>query len=132
MMMGGLYGLLSVVLGAFATHGLRDVISPASLSSWQTGVTYQMSHALVLLFTGLWLQLGGPRALAVAGMFFSVGVLGFCGSIYLMVLLQMAWLGPVTPLGGLSLIAGWVCLCLAIVRVNGSTPGQDLQRRHGR
>ena len=75
---------------------------------------------------------GGPRALAVAGMFFSVGVLGFSGSIYLMVLLQMAWLGPVTPLGGLSLIAGWGCLCLAIVRVNGSTPGQDLQRRHGR
>ena len=126
MMMGGLYGLLSVMLGAFAAHGLRDVISPTSLSSWQTGVTYQMSHALALLFTGLWLHLGGPRMLAVAGVLFSVGVLGFSGSIYLLVLLQMTWLGPVTPLGGLSLIAGWVCLCLAIVRVKGSTPRQDL------
>ena len=126
MLIGGLYGLLSVMLGAFAAHGLRDVISTASLSSWQTGVTYQMSHALALLFTGLWLQLGGPRVLAVAGAFFSVGVLGFSGSIYLLVLLQMTWLGPVTPLGGLSLIAGWVCLCLAIVRVKGSAPGQDL------
>ena len=64
MLIGGLYGLLSVLLGAFAAHGLRDVISTASLSSWQTGVTYQMSHALALLFTGLWLQLGGPRGLA--------------------------------------------------------------------
>ena len=126
MLIGGLYGLLSVMLGAFAAHGLRDVISTASLSSWQTGVTYQMSHALALLFTGLWLQPGGPRVLAVAGVFFSVGVLGFSGSIYLLVLLQMTWLGPVTPLGGLSLIAGWVCLCLAIVRVKGSAPGQDL------
>jgi uncharacterized membrane protein YgdD (TMEM256/DUF423 family) len=126
MLMGGLYGLLSVMLGAFAAHGLRDVISPASLSSWQTGVTYQMSHALVLLFTGLWLQLGGPRVLTVAGAFFSAGVLGFSGSIYLLVLLKMTWLGPVTPLGGLSLIAGWVCLCMAILRVKGSASGQDL------
>ena len=126
MLIGGLYGLLSVLLGAFAAHGLRDVISTASLSSWQTGVTYQMSHALALLFTGLWLQLGGPRVLAVAGVFFSVGVLGFSGSIYLLVLLQMTWLGPVTPLGGLSVSAGWVGLGLAIVRVEGSGPGQDL------
>ena len=126
MMMGGLYGLLSLIFGAFAAHGLRDVISPASLSSWQTGVTYQMSHALALLFTGLWLHLGGPRMLAVAGVLFSVGVLGFSGSIYLLVLLQITWLGPVTPLGGLSLIAGWACLCLATVRVKGSRPGQDL------
>ncbi len=126
MVMGGLYGLLSLIFGAFAAHGLRDVISPASLSSWQTGVTYQMSHALALLFTGLWLHWGGPRVLAVAGVLFSVGVLGFSGSIYLLVLLQFTWLGPVTPMGGLSLIAGWVCLCLATVRVKGSSPGQDL------
>ena len=126
MVMGGLYGLLSLMFGAFAAHGLNDAISPASLSSWQTGVTYQMSHALALLFTGLWLHLGGPRVLAVAGVLFSVGVLGFSGSIYLLVLLQITWLGPVTPLGGLSLIAGWVCLCLAIARVKGSKAGQDL------
>ena len=79
--MGGLYGLISVILGAYAAHSLRDVISSTSLSSWQTGVSYQMSHALVLLFTGLWLQLGGPRVLVFAGAFFSAGVLGFSGSI---------------------------------------------------
>ena len=123
--MGGLYGLISVILGAYAAHSLRDVISSASLSSWQTGVSYQMSHALVLLFTGLWLQLGGPRILVFAGAFFSAGVLGFSGSIYLLVLTQMPWLGPVTPLGGLSLIAGWVFLSVAVLRVKGFAPGQE-------
>ena len=125
MLLGGLYGLLAVLLGAFASHGLRDMIPADSLSSWQTGVTYQMTHALVLLFTGLWLQLGGPSLLKVAGALFAVGVLAFSGSIYLLVLLQVAWLGPVTPLGGLSLIAGWLCLCLAILRTKGAP------REHG-
>ena len=123
--MGGLYGLISVILGAYAAHSLRDVISSESLSSWQTGVFYQMSHALVLLFTGLWLQLGGPRVLVFAGAFFSAGVLGFSGSIYLLVLTQMSWLGPVTPLGGLSLIAGWVFLSVAVLRVKGFAPGRE-------
>ena len=79
--MGGLYGLISVILGAYAAHSLRDVISSASLSSWQTGVSYQMSHALVLLFTGLWLQLGGPCACFVfAGAFFSLECLGLAAA----------------------------------------------------
>ena len=124
--LGGLYGLLAVLLGAFAAHGLRDVVSDDSLSSWQTAVNYQMSHALVLLFTGLWRQLGGPRLLGVAGSLFSIGVLAFSGSIYLLVLLEVPWMGPLTPLGGLSLIGGWLCLCLAVLRSKDLTPKQDL------
>ena len=126
MFLGGFYGLLAVLLGAFAAHGLRDVVSDDSLSSWQTAVNYQMSHALVLLFTGLWRQLGGPRLLGVAGSLFSIGVLAFSGSIYLLVLLEVRWTGPLTPLGGLSLIGGWLCLCLAVLRSKDLTPKQDL------
>ena len=126
MFLGGLYGLLAVLLGAFAAHGLRDVVSDDSLSSWQTAVNYQMSHALVLLFTGLWRQLGGPRLLGVAGSLFSIGVLAFSGSIYLLALLEVPWMGPLTPLGGLSLIGGWLCLCLAVLRSKDLTPKQDL------
>jgi len=126
MFLGGLYGLLAVLLGAFAAHGLRDVVSDHSLSSWQTAVSYQMSHAFVLLFTGLWRQLGGPRLLSVAGSLFSVGVLAFSGSIYLLVLLEVPWMGPVTPLGGLSLIGGWLCLCLAVLRSKDLTSQQVL------
>ena len=110
------YGLVAVLLGAFAAHGLKDVLPASSLASWQTGVTYQMTHALVLLVTGLWLRQGGPGLLKVAGVLFATGVLAFSGSIYGLVLLQASWLGPVTPLGGLCLIAGWACLLVAAVQ----------------
>jgi uncharacterized membrane protein YgdD (TMEM256/DUF423 family) len=107
------YGLVAVLLGAFAAHGLKEVLSASSLASWQTGVTYQMTHALVLLVIGLWLRQGGSNLVKVAGVLFAIGVLVFSGSIYALVLLQVSWLGPVTPLGGLCLIAGWGCMLVA-------------------
>lgn len=113
MSVGAVFGLVAVLLGAFAAHGLKDVLSASSLASWQTAVTYQMTHALVLLVTGLWLRQGGPGLLKVAGVLFVTGVLLFSGSIYGLVLLKAAWLGPVTPFGGLCLIAGWGCLVVA-------------------
>lgn len=113
MSVGAAFGLTSVLLGAFAAHGLKDVLSASNLASWQTAVTYQMTHALVLLVTGFWLHQGGPSLLKVAGVLFVTGVLAFSGSIYALVLLQASWLGPVTPVGGLCLIAGWSCLLVA-------------------
>lgn len=110
------YGLVAVLLGAFAAHGLKEVLSASSLASWQTGVTYQMTHALVLLVIGLWLRQGGSNLVKVAGVLFAIGVLVFSGSIYALVLLQVSWLGPVTPLGGLCLIAGWGCMLVAAVQ----------------
>ncbi len=110
---GGLFGLLSVVLGAFAAHGLSQVFSPAQLDTWQTGVAYQMYHSLVLLFSGLWLLQGGPAVLRAAGWLFILGIIAFSGSIYGLAFTSAWWLGPVTPLGGLSLISGWLCLCVA-------------------
>ena len=107
------YGLVAVLLGAFAAHGLKEVLSASSLASWQTGVTYQMTHALVLLVIGLWLRQGGSNLVKVAGVLFAIGVLVFSGSIYALVLLQVSWLGPVTPIGGLCLIAGWGCMLVA-------------------
>ncbi len=110
------YGLVAVLLGAFAAHGLKEVLSASSLASWQTGVTYQMTHALVLLVIGLWLRQGGSNLVKVAGVLFAIGVLVFSGSIYALVLLQVSWLGLVTPLGGLCLIAGWGCMLVAAVQ----------------
>ena len=110
------YGLVAVLLGAFAAHGLKEVLSASSLASWQTGVTYQMTHALVLLLIGLWLRQGGSNLVKVAGVLFAIGVLVFSGSIYALVLLQVSWLGLVTPLGGLCLIAGWGCMLVAAVQ----------------
>ena len=110
------YGLVAVLLGAFAAHGLKEVLSASSLASWQTGLTYQMTHALVLLLIGLWLRQGGSNLVKVAGVLFAIGVLVFSGSIYALVLLQVSWLGPATPLGGLCLIAGWGCMLVAAVQ----------------
>lgn len=118
---GGLLGLSSVLLGAFGAHGLRNLVSAASISSWQTGVSYQMFHALALLFIGLWLRQGGAKLLNWAAILFSLGILTFSGSIYLLVLFQVSWIGPITPLGGLLLIAGWLCLCLAALKLDETT-----------
>lgn len=113
---GGLLGLLSVLLGAFAAHGLSQMLSSSQLATWQTGVSYQMYHAIALLFSGLWLLNRGPRILKTAGLLFCVGTVCFSGSIYALVLTPASWLGPVTPLGGLCLISGWLCLCLAGIK----------------
>ena len=121
MVTGGLLGLSSVLLGAFGAHGLRNLVSAASISSWQTGVSYQMFHALAILIIGLWLRQGGAKLLNWAAILFCLGVLTFSGSIYLLVLFQISWIGPITPLGGLLLIAGWLCLCLAALKLDETT-----------
>ena len=105
---GGLYGLLGVALGAFGAHGLRDRLEASQLSSWQTAVQYQLIHAIALIVVGVWLLHTGAVALRYAGGLFVAGVALFSGSIYLLILTSATWLGPVTPLGGVLLMAGWL------------------------
>ena len=105
---GGLYGLLGVALGAFGAHGLRDRLEASQLSSWQTAVQYQLIHAIALIVVGVWLLHTGAVALRYAGALFVAGVALFSGSIYLLILTSATWLGPVTPLGGVALMAGWL------------------------
>ncbi len=109
-----LLGLLAVVLGAFAAHGLRDALNTTSLESFQTGVRYQMYHAFFLFVVGLLPQL----TLAQKSRLFWVtitGVVLFSGSIYLLssntlTPIDFGFLGPITPIGGLFLISAWVVL----------------------
>jgi uncharacterized membrane protein YgdD (TMEM256/DUF423 family) len=115
---GGSLGLLGLVLGAFGAHALKARLSDASLSSWETAVSYQMYHALVLLFVGLWLLLDGPASLRYAGTLFMVGIVLFSGSIYALVLGAGSWFGPVTPLGGVTLIAAWATLIYSSLAIN--------------
>jgi uncharacterized membrane protein YgdD (TMEM256/DUF423 family) len=103
---------ISVILGAFAAHGLKARLDVASLSAFQTGVTYQFFHSLALCVLALWLrQLGrdvpSSDAAAIAGMAFLVGIVFFSGSLYSLSLGGPRWLGPITPLGGLAFIVGW-------------------------
>jgi uncharacterized membrane protein YgdD (TMEM256/DUF423 family) len=109
-----LLGLLAVVLGAFAAHGLRDALNTTSLESFQTGVRYQMYHAFFLFVVGLLPQL----TLAQKSRLFWVtitGVVLFSGSIYLLssntlTPIDFGFLGPITPIGGLFLISAWAVL----------------------
>ena len=104
-----LYGLVGVVLGAFGAHGLRDRVDPQQLASWHTAVNYQLFHSVALLALALFAS-ATSRPLGAAPWLFAAGIALFSGSIYLLVLTPWRWLGPVTPIGGLLLIAGWASL----------------------
>lgn len=108
--------LVAVALGAFAAHGLKGKLSAEQLTSFRVGVRYQMYHALAMLSIG-WLQTRHPtRIVAAAGTCFILGVLLFSGSIYGLVLTSCKWLGPVTPIGGVILMVGWLLLAIAGLR----------------
>ncbi len=95
------------MLGAFAAHGLKDALAPVALGWWQTAVQYQMWHAVGLIaLSTLPGRLGLPAVLIAAG------TIVFSGSLYIMALTGLRWLGAVTPLGGLLMIAGWLLLAL--------------------
>ena len=107
-----LFGASGVALGAFGAHGLRATLSAGALGWWQTGVQYQMWHALALL--GL---AAAPVAQArLAATLFALGILIFSGSLYAMALTGVRALGMVTPLGGALLIAGWLALAWRALR----------------
>ncbi|MCS7060760.1 MAG: DUF423 domain-containing protein [Anaerolineae bacterium] len=109
---------LAVALGAFGAHGLRAVLPADMLVNFETGVRYQMYHALALLTAAFALtRWPGSSLLVAAGWLFLGGIVIFSGSLYLMALTGWRWLGAIMPLGGIAFIAGWACLCLAALEV---------------
>jgi uncharacterized membrane protein YgdD (TMEM256/DUF423 family) len=114
--LGSVSALLAVALGAFAAHGLKARLAPELLAVFETGVRYQMYHALGLL-AAAWAVSKWPGHVASAGgWLFVVGTLLFSGSLYALTLGGPRWLGPVTPLGGLAFLAGWACLAWAALK----------------
>lgn len=106
-------GALAVTLGAFGAHGLRDKIEPRLMETFQTAVEYQMIHSLALLMVALMIShFGRTLALDISIYAFIGGIILFSGSLYGLVLTELRWLGPVTPLGGLFFITGWLALAV--------------------
>ena len=104
-------GALGVVLGAFGAHALRGSIEPRLMETFQTAVQYQLIHALALLLVSLIIGwLGQSLSFDISAYAFMAGIILFSGSLYGLVLTDIRWLGPVTPLGGLCLIIGWLAL----------------------
>jgi len=112
---GALSAFIGVGLGAFGAHGLRTRLSADRLAVFEIGVRYQLYHALALLGAGAAGARLAPGALAAAGVLFVIGTLVFSGSLYLLALSGRKWLGAITPLGGLALLAGWACLAWAAI-----------------
>ena len=114
-------GLLAIVLGAFASHGLRALISAESLQTFETGVRYQMYHAIVLLFVGV----AGVFSLKTKRLLFYlilIGILFFSGSIYALATNELSGfdfkkLGFVTPIGGLLLIMSWAIMLVNFLKL---------------
>jgi uncharacterized membrane protein YgdD (TMEM256/DUF423 family) len=102
-------GALAVVLGAFGAHGLRTRVTAEQLASWSTATQYHLLHSVALLALALYAAQSG-REIRLPASLWTLGMLLFCGSIYLLVLTSQRWLGPVTPVGGLLLIGGWLAL----------------------
>ena len=104
-------GALAVAAGAFGAHGLRAQATLEQVQSWTTASQYHLLHSVVLLALALYAAQSG-RDVQWPAILFTVGIVLFSGSIYLLVLTPLKWLGPVTPIGGFFLIAGWVSLLL--------------------
>ena len=105
--------LTGVGLGAFGAHGLKNLLTPAMLEVYKTGVTYQMWHALGLGLIAVFRQHApDEKYLVWAGWLMFAGVLLFSGSLYLLALLNLKWLGMITPLGGVAFLLSWLLVAL--------------------
>jgi uncharacterized membrane protein YgdD (TMEM256/DUF423 family) len=110
---GALSAFVAVAAGAFGAHGLKSRLSAEMLNAFEVGVRYQMYHAFALIVTA-WAQSRWPTAqLTLGGWLFIAGTLLFSGSLYLLSLTGLKWLGAITPLGGLAFLTGWLCLAWA-------------------
>ncbi|MBK8496221.1 MAG: DUF423 domain-containing protein [Chitinophagaceae bacterium] len=116
-----LTGALSVALGAFAAHGLKDLLASENLQVFETAVRYQFYHVFALLATGILYKEFPVRPMKMAGILFMTGMVLFSGSLYLLCYvkhqgLPLNWVGAVTPFGGAAFIAGWVLLFVAVLK----------------
>ncbi|MGZ4969618.1 MAG: DUF423 domain-containing protein [Methylobacter sp.] len=113
LLLGALSAFIGVGMGAFGAHGLKAVISPEMLTVYQTGVTYQMWHALGLIGVALiQRQAPGSKLLHWAGWLMFAGILLFSGSLYALALLNHHWLGMITPFGGVCFLIAWLLITL--------------------
>ena len=122
LILGTLLAALAVALGAFGAHGLKKLVDSETVSIYQTGVQYQMYHALALIIVGILAQRNDNSSLSYAGFFFIGGIASFSGSLYLLSSFRAmnkavpGFVYPITPLGGVLFILGWLLLLFALLK----------------
>jgi len=117
---GSILAALSVVLGAFGAHALKQVLSEKSLATFETGVRYQFYHAFALLAAGILYKEFPNKYVQFSGRLFLLGIILFSGSLYGLAAVELEtqiglrWIGAITPLGGLCFIVGWLLLAVGV------------------
>lgn len=117
LLIAAMNGFIAVALGAFGAHGLKQRLSADLLAVYQTGVQYHFYHTLALLAVGL-LMLQWPlnNSLRWSALLFCIGIVIFSGSLYVLSISGVRWLGAITPIGGVAFLAGWIMLGVAILK----------------
>ncbi len=115
-LLGTLSALVGVAAGAFGAHGLQGRLDPEMLSVFEVGVRYQMYHAFALIAVAGAHTKWPSRLVRIGGWLFVIGTILFSGSLYLLSVSGVKWLGAITPLGGLAFLAGWGCIAWAAWR----------------
>jgi uncharacterized membrane protein YgdD (TMEM256/DUF423 family) len=111
---GAVFMALGVLLGAFGAHALKSILSPEMLAVYKTGIEYQFYHALGLLLIGLIGFQVKSKYLQWSGLLITIGIILFSGSLYALSVSGIKAIGAITPIGGISFVAGWIFLALAI------------------
>jgi uncharacterized membrane protein YgdD (TMEM256/DUF423 family) len=115
-----IFGIIAVIFGAFGAHALKAQLSATALENWKTAVNYQFVHALALLLLA---TLPTNRLIRLSAWFFALGIVCFSGSLYLLSIREIltintAFVGPITPIGGLFFIIGWLCIFFSAFKKN--------------
>ena len=121
-------GFLAVAAGAFGAHALTGTLDADAMNAFDVGVRYQMYHALALLAVASVCHTRPSRAIRAAGICMLIGIVLFTGSLYGLTLLNWRWLGPVTPIGGVFLLIGWLLLAVSAWPHDPSTGDIDSDR----
>jgi len=118
----GYLGAITVALGAFGAHALKEKLAPEAMDIYKTAVLYQFIHVLALLGAGILYRFNPAKAFAWAGNLFIAGIVLFSGSLYMLVYAlnsgnsSLNWLGAITPVGGVCFIVGWLCIAAGASR----------------
>jgi uncharacterized membrane protein YgdD (TMEM256/DUF423 family) len=112
-----IFGFLSVALGAFGAHSLKNILDEYGKSVYEKAVLYQMFHSMALFAVGVLQHLFKGVSFSPAGFGFLIGILLFSGSLYLLAITGLKWLGAITPIGGLAFLFGWAWLLWTLSKV---------------
>ena len=122
LMIGALLAFLAVALGAFGAHGLKAILSSKMLVVFETGVRYHMYHAFGVIVAGWASATWKHRFFRYAAWAFILGIVFFSGSLYVLSLTEIRWLGAITPLGGVLFLSGWLLLAMGFYKGSTSPP----------